>query len=76
MSAITTNSVASLKALSAQDFQTFGTGIVGYIRPVEADGKPAFGLFAADGSLLIVHSNPELAKLDARHNGMEALTLQ
>jgi len=77
MSTITQTTAATvLRALSPQDFQVFGTGYIGYVRPVLVDDKNVYGLYGADGKLLALNDTEELAVMLARHNGLEPMTLQ
>lgn len=66
-----------LRSLSAQDFLVFGREQVAYIKPVSLEeGERAYSLHAADGTFLTLQKSAETAALLARHNHLEALTVQ
>lgn len=44
-----TTATPASDAISVEDLVQFGKDILVYIRPVEIDGKTAFGIWGADG---------------------------
>lgn len=64
-----------LRNISAQGFLTFGVHQVAYLRPVIAQGVPAWSLHAADGTALTVQNTAHLAAVMARQNDLEPVLL-
>lgn len=66
-----------LKSLSARDFLKIGMDEIAYVRPVTLSGhnKPAYGVYAADGTQLSVLDNMAMAMATLRHNDLLAVTL-
>ena len=61
--------------MSAHDFFMWGMDNVVYIRDVPQEENPVFGVFAADGTqIAYAHSRNE-ARLWARHNELEPLSV-
>ena len=65
----------TLRSLSTQAFQSFGTGELVYVRPVNVENRDTYGLYSAEGALLTVQDSPEILLMLARHNSLEAMTV-
>ncbi|MBI4030059.1 MAG: hypothetical protein HY370_00110 [Proteobacteria bacterium] len=72
------DATAMLQTLTTQDFLNFGLGHIAYIRPVSDDGDGAayWGIFAADGTMMAAHENPEEAVLAARKSNLRPISVQ
>ena len=57
--------------MSTQELAVLGVQDVAYIRPVEHEGEPAFGIFAADGTQMALAASRDLAVAVIRQNEME-----
>jgi len=66
-----------LKALSRRDFLNIGKDEVGYVRTVDLAGvaKPAYAVYAADGTQLSVLDTMDMAMATMRHNDLLPVTL-
>ncbi len=60
-----------LRALSLEDFLSFGLNQIAYIKPVHVIDKMAYALHAANGKPLAVIQSLEEAIITARQNDME-----
>lgn len=76
MTTISQSGTQFLRALSPQDFRTFGTGFIGYVRAASVDGRQVYALHAADGRLLTLSESATVAAMTARHNGLEPMGVQ
>lgn len=65
-----------LRAISAQDFLSLGTGHIAYIKPVQVMNRTAFALHAADGTAITLTDTSESAWALARQNDLDPVTLQ
>ncbi len=66
---------ALLRAISAQDFLSLGTGHIAYIKPVKVMDRQAFALHAADGTALTLTDSSESAMALASQNDLDTVTL-
>lgn len=66
-----------LKGLSARDFLRIGIHEIAYVRPVSLTGqvKPAFAIYAADGTQISVLDSMDMAMATLRHNDLMPVTL-
>ena len=69
------NAIEKLRAISPTDLAQLGMQWVAYIRPIEVDGAPAYGIFAADGKQLAIVPTKESAVATARQNDLEPLSV-
>jgi len=69
------NAIEKLRAISPTDLAQLGMQWVAYIKPVEVDGAPAYGIFAADGKQLAIVPTKESAVATARQNDLEPLSV-
>lgn len=56
--------------LEIVDFASFGLPVVAYVKPVNIGGTDAFSLHAADGTLLSLSEDENLAAMDARKRNL------
>ena len=71
-----TTTPAQHKALAPQAFLALGTPSLAYVRPIAVDGKPHYGIFAADGTALGAVPNRDLAFAAARQHDLEPVSIQ
>ncbi len=66
-----------LKGLSRNDFLKIGMDEVAYVRTLAVMGsaKPAYGVYAADGTQLSVLDTMDMAVATLRHNDLLPVTL-
>jgi hypothetical protein len=64
-----------IKAISSDDFAAFLSGDVAYVKHVEKDGMSGFAVHAADGQLLTILADREVAFATCRQNGLEPLSV-
>lgn len=66
-----------LKNLSARDFLRIGMDEIAYVRTVSLTGvaKPAFAVYAADGTQLSVLDSMDMAMATLRHNDLLPITV-
>lgn len=69
------NVTEKLRSITPTDLAQLGMQWVAYIKPLEADGAPAYGIFAADGKQLAVVPTRESAIAAARQNDLEPLSV-
>ncbi|HEX3535193.1 MAG TPA: DUF1150 family protein [Stellaceae bacterium] len=61
--------------ITAQELAVLGVQDVAYVKPVEAEGKPAFAICAADGTQMAVVPSRDLAFAVIRQNDMEGVSV-
>ncbi|MFQ5985441.1 MAG: DUF1150 family protein [Alphaproteobacteria bacterium] len=64
-----------LRHLSAQAFAALGAPYLAYINRVEAGGTVSYAIHAADGTVLAVVPDREVAFAAARQNGLEPVSV-
>lgn len=66
-----------LAELSPRDFLKIGMDEIAYVRPLSLRGasKPAYGLYAADGTQLSVLDSLDMAMATMRHNDLLPVTV-
>lgn len=64
-----------LRQLSSQDLAAYGVNDIAYVKAVEMQGEPAFAIHAADGTVLTVLKNRELAVATVRQHDMEPVSI-
>jgi hypothetical protein len=69
------NSQNAFGAFSAQALLAWGLEDVAYVRPTEADGKPAYMICAADGAEIAVFDDREVAFAACRQHELEPLSV-
>lgn len=57
--------------MTAQELAVLGVQNVAYVRPVDHEGEPAFGIFSADGTQMAIAANRDLAFAVIRQNDLE-----
>ena len=65
--------VEKLRRLSPTDFAALGMTDLAFVKPVIADGKPAYAIHAADGTHMAVVGDRELAFATIRQHDLEAV---
>jgi hypothetical protein len=60
--------------MSPSDFAAYGMQQIAYVKPVEAEGKPAFAVHAADGTPLTTLPEREVAYAVVRQNDLEPVS--
>lgn len=65
--------IEKLRTLSPTDFAALGMSDIAYVKPVELDGRIAYGIHAADGTQMAVVNDRELALAAVRQHDLEAL---
>ncbi|MEX2453367.1 MAG: DUF1150 family protein [Rhodospirillaceae bacterium] len=62
--------------MSVQDFTLLGIHEFAYVKPVTADGNPAFAIFAADGTQIAnIQTNREVAFAAVRQHELEPVSV-
>ena len=61
--------------MTAQELAVLGVQAVAYVKPIEAEGKPAFAIHAADGTEMAVVASRDLAFAVIRQNEMEGVSV-
>lgn len=69
------NRSEAIETISRQDFLALGMNHLAYIKSVELEGKPAYAVFAADGSQLAVMPNRDVAAAAVRQHDMEPVSI-
>lgn len=64
-----------LKNITAQDFLSFGLHEIAFIKPITVQGKTQYGIYAADGKVLIVLDTQSAALAAILHNNLEPVGL-
>ncbi|MQP66757.1 DUF1150 family protein [Niveispirillum sp. SYP-B3756] len=64
-----------LRTLTVKDFAVLGVNAIAYVKPVLADGQPAFSIHAADGTALALVPRHDLALATVRQHDMEPLNV-
>ncbi|WP_114393245.1 DUF1150 family protein [Oleisolibacter albus] len=64
-----------LRQLSSQDLAAYGVNDIAYVKAVEMQGEPAFAIHAADGTVLTVLKNRDLAVATVRQHDMEPVSI-
>ena len=66
-----------LAGLTSKDFLKIGMDEIAYVRPLVIRGaaKPAYGVYAADGTQLSVLDSMDMAIATMRHNDLLPVTL-
>ena len=57
--------------MSPQELAVLGVQDLAYVKPVEHEGAPAFGIFAADGTQMALAASRDLALVVIRQSDME-----
>jgi hypothetical protein len=70
-----TQSVSTLKNLSANDLLVFGLNDLAYLRPAEVNGQSVFAIHAADGSQLAFVANREVGFAAMQQHELEPVSL-
>ena len=61
--------------LTRFDLANWGIEDVAYVKPIDAEGENAYGIFAADGTELAQMDNRDEAIITIRQNDLEALSV-
>jgi len=64
-----------LRQISPQEFALHGMQDVAYIRRVTVDEAPGFAIHAADGTVLAVLADLDIALVTIRQNDLEPVSL-
>jgi len=70
-----TQSMTSLKNLSANDLLVFGLNDVAYLKPAEVNGQSVYAIHAADGSQLAFVANREVGFAAMQQHELEPVSL-
>ena len=65
----------TIRDISTRDFVTLGVENVAFVKPVEADGKTAYSIHAADGTEMGLVSDREVAFAAVRQHDLEPLSV-
>ncbi len=68
---MTPTDTVTMRAMTPADFAALGAQQVAYVKPVEANGKPAYAIHSADGTQLLVVESLEKAFAVVRQNDLE-----
>ena len=71
----TKTDIESAREITRQQLLALGLTAVAYVRDVDVDGAPAFGIFAANGPQLAIMPDREAAIAAAWENGLAPVTL-
>ena len=63
------------EAISTTDLMAMGMNDIAYVRPVEAEGRSAFAVHAADGTQMAVFADRDLAFAAVRRHDMEPFSV-
>ena len=58
-------------SMTSQELAVLGMQNVAYVKPIEAEGKPAYAICAADGTQMALAASRDLAFAVIRQNDME-----
>jgi hypothetical protein len=61
--------------MTPQELAVLGVQDVAYVRSVDDEGKPAFAIYAADGTQMAVVASRDLAFAVIRQNDMEGVSV-
>ncbi len=65
----------TIRDISTRDFAVLGVEDVAFVKPVEADGKTAYAIHAADGTEMGLVSDREVAFAAVRQHDLEPLSV-
>ena len=65
----------TIRDISTRDFAVLGVEDVAFVKPVEADGKTAYSIHAADGTEMGLVSEREVAFAAVRQHDLEPLSV-
>ena len=65
----------TIRDISPRDFAMLGVEDVAFVKPVEADGKTAYSIHAADGTEMGLVSEREVAFAAVRQHDLEPLSV-
>lgn len=71
---MTPETLPALTRLSPQDFAALGVNQVAFVKPIQVEGRTAYGVHAADGTPLTVVANRDVAFALVRQNEMEPVS--
>jgi len=58
-------------SMTSQELAVLGMQNVAYVKPIDAEGKPAYAICAADGTQMALAASRDLAFAVIRQNDME-----
>lgn len=61
--------------LTAEDFLALGAETTAFVKAIEVDGKPAYGIFSAFGQPLGYSDSLAVAQATVRQNDLEPLSV-
>lgn len=70
-----TDTTATIRKLSAQDFAAFGLNVIAYVKPALVEDQAMFAIHAADGTPLTVVGDRAVAEAVIRQHEMEPFTV-
>ncbi len=65
----------TIRDISPRDFAMLGVEDVAFVKPIEADGKTAYSIHAADGTEMGLVSDREVAFAAVRQHDLEPLSV-
>ncbi len=65
----------TIRDISTRDFAMLGVEDVAFVKPVEADGRTAYSIHAADGTEMGLVSEREVAFAAVRQHDLEPLSV-
>lgn len=72
---MTPNDTVSMRAMTPTDFAALGAQQVAYVKPVMANGEPAYAIHSADGTLQLVVESLDKAFAVIRQNDLEPVNV-
>jgi hypothetical protein len=69
--AVSAPAMVDIRHLSEGQLAALGVSEIAYVRPVVANGVPAFAIHAADGTPMAIAADAEVAMAAIRQHGME-----
>lgn len=67
--------IEKLVAMSQTDFATLGLNDIAFVKPIEVEGKAAFGIHAADGTPMAIFPNHDVAFAAIRQHDLEPVSV-
>ena len=72
---MTPSDTVFMRAMTPTDFAALGSQQVAYVKPVTANGQPAYAIHSADGTLHLVVESIDKAVAVVRQNDLEPVSV-
>jgi hypothetical protein len=69
------NETTDIRNLSSQDLAAFGIQAIAYVKPMQHEGRPAYAVHAADGTLVAMTSTRLAAESLVRQSDLEPVSV-